>query len=110
VIPQIHERVGGGQLRRILDLALGQGVAVGNQPADLLDESRDPGGVLGIAFDEQLMALGADADVQQGLEVSQVVVVGPEERGEPVLVDGNAARGDGSDRDISLCYKELTDH
>jgi hypothetical protein len=40
----------------------------------------------------------------------QVVVVGPEERGEPVLADGDAACGNGSDRDISLNYKELTDH
>jgi hypothetical protein len=39
----------------------------------------------------------------------QVVVIGPEDRGQPVLRDDDAARGDGSDRDISLCYKELTD-
>jgi hypothetical protein len=51
------------------------------------------------------MALRADADIQQLLEVSQVVVVGPEERGEAVLADGDAACGNSSDRDISLCYK-----
>jgi hypothetical protein len=54
--------------------------------------------------------LRADADIQQAFEVSQVVVVSPEERGEAVLADGNAACGNVSDRDISLCYKELTDH
>jgi len=54
------------------------------------------------------VSLSPDPDVQQPLEVSQVVVVGPEERGETVLADGNAACGSGSDRDISLCYKELT--
>ena len=55
------------------------------------------------------MTLSPDPDVEQPLEVSQVVVVSPEERGETVLPDGNAACGSGSDLDISLCYKELTD-
>jgi hypothetical protein len=82
---------------------------LGDQAANLLDEPRDRAGVLGIAFDEEIMALGPDADMEQVFEVSQVVVVSPEERGKPVLADGNAACSDGSDRDISLCYKELTD-
>jgi hypothetical protein len=84
-------------------------VAVGDQPADLLHEARDRVGVLGVAFDEEIVPLRADADVQQAFEVSQVVVVGPEERREAVLADGDTACGNGSDRDISLCYKELTD-
>jgi hypothetical protein len=110
VLAQVHGGVGGDQLRRVLDVALRKRVALGDQPANLLDETRDRAGIFGITFDEQLVALRADADIQQSFEVSQVVVVGSEERGEPVLVDGNAASGDSSDRDISLCYKELTDH
>jgi hypothetical protein len=55
------------------------------------------------------VTLRTDADIEQAFEVSQVVVVGPEERGEAVLADGDAACGNGSDRDISLCCKELTD-
>jgi hypothetical protein len=93
----------------VLHVALRERVALGDQAADLLDEAGDTGGVLGFSVDEQIMTLGTDADVQQAFEVSQVVVVGPEKRGEPVLVDGYAARGSGSDRDISLCCKELTD-
>jgi hypothetical protein len=47
----------------------------------LLNEACHGAGVLGIALDEQIMALRADADIEQLLEVSQVVVIGPEERG-----------------------------
>ena len=85
-------------------------MALGNQSADLLDEASHGTRVLGIALDKQIVPLRADADIQQAFEVSQVVVVSPEERGEAVLADGNAACGNVSDRDISLCYKELTDH
>ena len=108
MLAQVHGGVGGDQLRRVLDVALRKRVALGDQPANLLDETRDRAGVFGITFDEQLVALRADADIQQSFEVSQVVVVGSEERGESVFVDGNTARSGGSDRDISLCYKELT--
>jgi hypothetical protein len=41
--------------------------------------------------------------------MTEIVVVGPEQRGEAVLTDGDAASGGGSDRDISLSYKELTE-
>jgi hypothetical protein len=84
-------------------------VSFGDERADLFDESGDFARVLGLALDEQIVALRSNPDVQQALEVAEIVVVGPEERGEAVLTDGNAASGGGSDRDISLCYKELTD-
>jgi hypothetical protein len=84
-------------------------VALGDQRADLLDESGNLARVLRLALDEQIVTLRTNADVQEAFEVAEIVVVGPEERGEAVLTDGNAASGSGSDRDISLCYKELTD-
>ena len=84
-------------------------MSFGDERADLFDQTRDFRGVVGLTLDEQIVALRSDADVQEAFEVAEIVVVGPEERGEPVLTDGNAASGSGSDRDISLCYKELTD-
>ena len=68
--------------------------------------------VLADAIEQLLVRAGEDPGTDEVGDrpelVSQVVVVGPEERGETVLPDGNAACGSGSDRDISLCYKELT--
>jgi hypothetical protein len=84
-------------------------VTLGDEAANLLDESSNGIGVLGVALNEQIVSLRPDADVEKAFEVSQVVVVGPEERGEAVLADGDTACGSSSDRDISLCYKELTD-
>jgi len=109
VFAQIHVRIRRDELGGILDLTLRERVPFGDEAANLLDEPRDRAGVVGLALDEQVVPLGANADVQQAFEVSQVVVVGPEDRGQAVLGDGNAASGDGSDRDISLCCKELTD-
>ena len=51
-----------------------------DQPAELFDQARDFGGARRIAFDHELVALGADADVQEGFELPEVVVVRPEER------------------------------
>jgi hypothetical protein len=84
-------------------------VAFSDEGADLFDESRHLARILGLTFDEQIVALRSNADVQEAFEVAEIVVVGPEERGKAVLADGDAAGGSGSDRDISLCYKELTD-
>jgi hypothetical protein len=77
-------------------------VALGDQGADLLDEPRHGVGVLSVALDEQIVALRSNADVQEAFEVAEIVVVGPEERGQAVFTDGDAASGSGSDRDISL--------
>jgi len=109
VLAQVHVRIGCHELRGVLDLALRQRMPFRDQATNLLDEPGDRARVPGLAFDEQVVPLCADAYVQQPLEVSQVVVVSPEDRGKAVLRNGNAACGDGSDRDISLCYKELTD-
>jgi hypothetical protein len=109
VVTQIDGGVGRYELGRVLDVALGERVTFRDQVTDLFDESSHPVRILRVAFDQQIVSLRADADVQQPFEVSQVVVVGPEERGEAVLADGDTSCGSSSDRDISLCYKELTD-
>jgi hypothetical protein len=84
-------------------------VAFSDQGADLFDESCDLARIFGLALDEQIVPLRSNADVQEAFEVAKIVIVGPEERGEAVLTDGDASSSSGSDRDISLCYKELTD-
>jgi hypothetical protein len=84
-------------------------VAFTDECSDLLDEPSDFPGVFRLAIDEQIVTLRSNADVQEAFEVAKIVVIGPEERGEAVLTDGNAASSSGSDRDISLCYKELTE-
>ena len=84
-------------------------MSFGDERTDLFDETGHFARVFGLALDEQIVTLRSNADVQKAFEVAEIVVVSPEERGEPVLTDGNAASGSGSDRDISLCYKELTD-
>ena len=51
-------------------------MAFGEQGADLLDEPRDFARVVGIAFDQQIVPLRPDANVEQVFEVPQVVVIG----------------------------------
>jgi hypothetical protein len=55
-------------------------VALLNQLAELFDEARDFRSTDRITFDQEFMALGANADVQEGLKLPQVVVVSPEQR------------------------------
>ena len=50
-----------------------------DQPAELFDETRDFSGADRIAFDQQLVALGPDANVQEGFQLPEVVVVSPEQ-------------------------------
>ena len=109
MVAQVDGGIGRDELRRVLHIAFRQGVSFGDERADLFDQASDFSRVVGFTLDEQIVALRSNADVQEAFEVAEIVVVGPEERGEPVLADGNAASGSGSDRDISLCYKELTD-
>jgi hypothetical protein len=47
--------------------------------AELRDELPHSRGVVRLSFDEELVALRADVDVEQRFEVAKVVVVGPEE-------------------------------
>src|SRR5690606_34979626 len=78
-------------------------------PAELLDEARHLVRVGWFALDEEVVPLRADADIQEAFEVPQVVVERPEQGGQAVLGDGNAAGCSGSDRDISLCCKGSID-
>ena len=77
-------------------------MALLDECAELLHQLRDARGVVGLAFDDQLVALGPDADVQKRFEVAQVFVVGPEERLDARLGDGNLAQWSGWNARISL--------
>ena len=81
VIAEIDVGVFGDELRGGLHVFVRDGVAFLHQAAQLFDEARDARGAAGIAFDHELMALGADADVEEGFELAQVVVVRAEKRG-----------------------------
>src|SRR3990170_3324485 len=56
----------------------------------------------------ELMALGTDADVEEGLELAQVVVVSPEQRGHASLGNRHLAHRRCAYSRISLRYKQLT--
>ena len=62
---------------------------------------------VGLAFDDELVALRADANVEQRFEVAEVFVVGPEEGLEGGLGDGNLTQRRGWNSRISLCYSYL---
>jgi hypothetical protein len=66
-------------------------VAFGDERADLIDQPRDLRGVLRLPFDDQLVSLGPDADVEKRFEVAEVFVVGPEEGLDCRLRDGYLA-------------------
>ena len=83
-------------------------MALIDQPAELFDEARDFGGAARIAFDQELVALGSDANVQEGFQLPEVVVVGPEQGRHARLGHCYFAHRRRADSRISLRYKQLT--
>ena len=108
VIAEIDVGVFGDQLRGGLHVFVRDGVALLHEAAELFDEARHARRAAGIALDHQLVALGADADVEEGFELAQVVVVSPEERGHACLGYRHLAHRRGAYSRISLRYKQLT--
>ena len=80
-----------------------------DERAELIDQARDLGRVRRIAFDDQLVALGPDADVEERFELPEVVVVGPEEGRHARLGHCYLAHRRRADSRISLCNRQLTD-
>ena len=108
MIAEIDRRIFGDELRGRLHVAIGDRMAFIDQPAELLDKSRDFGGAARIAFDQQLVALGSDANVQKGLQLPEVVVVGPEQGRHARLGHCYFTHRRRADSRISLRYKQLT--
>ena len=73
----MDRRIFGDQLRRGLHVLVGNGVALPDQDAQLLDQVRDLGGISRITFDHELVALGSNADVEEGLELAEVSSYAP---------------------------------
>jgi hypothetical protein len=82
-------------------------VALVDERSHLVDQAADLGGVLRVALNDELVALGPDLDVQERLQVPQVFVVGAEERFECGLGNGNLTRRCRCDSGISLIYSKL---
>ena len=66
-------------------------MAFADQRAELFDQARDFRGRDGIAFDHELVALGPNADVEEGFELPEVIVVRAEERRDARLGHRNLA-------------------
>jgi len=75
----------------------------------LRDELSDPSGVLGLAFDNQIVPLRLDVDVEECFKVAEVFVLRPEESLDGGLGDRNLAQRNGGDSRISLYYSYLPD-
>ena len=108
MIAEIDVGVFGDQLSGGLHVFVRDGVAFLHQAAQLFDEARHARRAAGIAFHHELMPLGADADVEEGFELAQVVVVGPEKRGHTCFRYRHLAHRRGAYSRISLRYKQLT--
>ena len=76
--------------------------AIGGNPADF------PKLYAGIALDHQLVALGSDADVEEGFELAEVVVVRAKKRGHPRFRHRHLPHRRSTYSRISLRYKQLT--
>jgi hypothetical protein len=66
-------------------------MALFDERGKLRHELRHPRGVFGLAFDDELVALRADANVQERFEMAEVFIVRPEERLDGALGNRNLA-------------------
>jgi hypothetical protein len=79
------------------------------QGSQLRDELGDARGVLGLAFDNQIIPLRLDVDVEECFEVAEVFVLRPEEGLDGGLGDRDLAQRNSGDSRISLYYSYLPD-
>jgi hypothetical protein len=91
VLSQIDAGIFGDQLRGRLHVAHRHGVSLFDERRQLRDELRDARRVFGLAFDDELVALRADADVQECFEMAEVFIVRPEQRLDGALGNRNLA-------------------
>jgi hypothetical protein len=84
-------------------------MAFGDEGADLLDQTSNPNGTLRLTLDDQLVPLRRQTNVEQGLEMSEIFVVCPEERFDRRLGNGYLPRLNWWDSCISLTYSDLTE-
>jgi hypothetical protein len=82
-------------------------VAFLDQPGKLLDEARDARRIRGLSFHEEVVSLRSNANVEQGLEIADVVVVGADEGFQGRLGNGNLTQRRSWNARISLRYSNL---
>jgi len=90
MIAEVDRRILRNEIPGRLHIRIRQLEAVAHQRGELSDDAVDFVEVRRLSFDEQIVPLGADADVEQRLEVFEVLVVGAEQRLDPLFGDGNA--------------------
>ena len=90
MIPQVDRTVLGHQRRCRFHVGVRQLVAVANQRRQLIDHAIDLIEIRGLAFDQEIVAVRADADVEERFEVLEILVVRAEQRLDPFLGDSNA--------------------
>jgi len=79
-----------------------------DERADLVDEAGDLRSILRVALDDELVAVSADANVEERFEVAKILVIGPEQSLDGRRGDGNLSRRCRWDSRISLSYSNLT--
>ena len=89
-VAQVDERVLRDEIGGGLHVGVRQLQAVSHQRRELADDAVHLVEVGRFAFDEQIVPLGADPDVEEGLEVLEVLVVGAEQGLDPLFGDGDA--------------------
>ena len=90
MISQVDRIVLRDQRRGGFDVGVRELVAVAHQRRQLTDHAVHFVEVGRLALDEQLVPLGADADVEERFEMFEVLVVGAKERFDPLFGDGDA--------------------
>ena len=89
VVAEVDAAVVGHELGRGLHVAVAQLVALGHQARQLLEDALDALLRLLVALDDELVALRADRDAEQRLDVLEVAVVGAVERLDAFLRQGD---------------------
>ena len=92
MIAQVDRVVLRDQVGRRLHIGVRQLVTVAHQRRQLADNPVDAVEGRVLAFDDQIVALRADANVEQRFEVLEVLVVGAEERLDSRFGNGDACR------------------
>jgi len=92
VIAEVHRLVLRDKIRSGFDVACRELVPVAHQRRQLTDDAIDAREIGRLAFDQQVVALRADADVEGRFEVFEVLVVGAEQCFESPLQGGDAFR------------------
>ena len=75
-----------------------------------MHQLRDARGIVGLTLDDELVALRADANIQDGLKVAEVVIIRADEGFERGFRDGNLTKRRGGNSRISFCFSYLPAH